>query len=338
MHMANELLSPTVAASTLGIASIVIGFVCRKVRQRLSSEKYALMGVLGAFVFAAQMVQFQLPLMAGTSGHLVGAVLLTIVLGPNLAAIVITSVVILQCLIFQDGGILALGCNIINMGIVPCYLGYFVFRSISGAFGSHGGRLYFPVVAAGFLAIEAGAILVPIEATFSGVLNVPFKTFAFTMASVHLPIGLIEGFITAAVIEYLRQTRSDILSSLQSGKNRLSFKAVLAALLIAAIVIGGLSLFASELPDGLEWSYATRPDEPQFKPIVDNENTAAAAAENFQRKYTIFPNYTIRTVPFGKIATDEISASAAWTSLAAIIGSASVMLLIYGAAFFLRKQ
>ena len=112
MHMANELLSIPVAAGTLAIAAASLGFICRKAKQIITSDKLALMGILGAFVFAAQMVNFQLPAMPGTSGHILGAVLLAIILGPHAAAIVIASVVIIQCLIFQDGGLLALGCTL----------------------------------------------------------------------------------------------------------------------------------------------------------------------------------------------------------------------------------
>ena len=128
MHMANELLSVPVATGTLAIAAAGLALICKKAKQIIASDKLPLMGILGAFVFAAQMVNFQLPAMPGTSGHMVGAVLLAIILGPQLAAIVISSVVIIQCLIFQDGGLLALGCNIINMAIVPSYLGYFLYK------------------------------------------------------------------------------------------------------------------------------------------------------------------------------------------------------------------
>lgn len=103
MHMANELLSVPVATGTLAIAVAGLGFIRRKVRQIVTSDKIALTGILGAFVFAAQMVNFQLPAMPGTSRHTVVAVLLAIILGPHLGAIVISSVVIIQCLIFQDG-------------------------------------------------------------------------------------------------------------------------------------------------------------------------------------------------------------------------------------------
>jgi len=135
--MANELLSVPVAAGTLAIAAGGLGFICRKARQIIASDKLALMGILGAFIFAAQMVNIRLPAMPGTSGHMVGAVLLAIILGPHLGAIVISSVVIIQCLIFQDGGLLALGCNIINMALVPSYLGYFLYKTTTaGPFSS----------------------------------------------------------------------------------------------------------------------------------------------------------------------------------------------------------
>ncbi len=163
MHMANELLSVPVAVGTLAIAAGGLGFICRNVREVIAADKLALMGILGAFVFAAQMVTIRLPAMPGTSGHMVGAVLLAIILGPHLGAIVISSVVIIQCLIFQDGGLLALGCNIINMALVPSYLGYFLYKTATaGPFSSL--RTYIGAMVAGVIAIEAGAVLVPVQA------------------------------------------------------------------------------------------------------------------------------------------------------------------------------
>jgi len=191
MHMANELLSIPVAGGTLAVAAAGLGLVCRKVRHVLTADKLALMGILGAFVFAGQMVNFQLPVMPGTSGHMVGAVLLAIVLGPHLAAIVMASVVIVQCLIFQDGGLLALGCNIINMALVPAYLGYYLYRAVTLR-SSSSGRVYAGAMLACVVSIEAGAILVPIQAALAGVLVIPFLTFLITMIGVHLLVGLVE--------------------------------------------------------------------------------------------------------------------------------------------------
>src|SRR4030042_1784796 len=284
MHMANELLSIPVATGTLAIAAAGLGFICRRVRHILAAEKLALMGILGAFVFAAQMGNFQLPAMPGTSGHMVGAVLLAIILGPHLAAIVISSVVIVQCLIFQDGGLLALGCNIINIGLVPSYLGYFLYRTVTnGRFTSL--KVYIGAMLACMIAMEAGAILVAIQAALSGVLAVPLSTFLITMIGVHLLVGFVEGLVTVTVLAYIQQLRPDIVADSLPAQVRLSKNAVLATLGILAVLTGaGLSLLASDLPDGLEWSYAERPDEPGFENVVSNRDSRITAVDDFQSK------------------------------------------------------
>jgi len=330
MHMANELLSVPVAAGTLGIAAAGLGFICRKARTIVTSDKLALMGILGAFIFAAQMVNFQLPAMPGTSGHMVGAVLLAIILGPNLGAIVISSVVIIQCLIFQDGGLLALGCNIINMALVPSYLGYFIYKNITAARSHTPLRIYIGAALASVISIEAGASLVPIEAALSGVLVVPFSTFLITMLGVHLLIGTIEGIITVAVLGYIQQVRPDILAEIIPGKIRLTKKTVLATFLIFTVIIaGGLSLFASDLPDGLEWAYAERPDRPDFSPAVENKNPKINAVDEFQAKYSPMPDYSGRTAPIGRTLQQQKELSAGWTSFAGVVGSLLTMAFIY---------
>lgn len=338
MHMANELLSVPVAAGTLAIAAAGLGFICRKVRQVIATDKLALMGILGAFVFAAQMVNFQLPAMPGTSGHMVGAVLLAIILGPHLGAIVISSVVIIQCLIFQDGGLLALGCNIINMGLIPSYLGYFLYKVVTtGQFSSL--KAYVGVILACVLAIEAGAILVPIQAALSGVLAVPFPTFLITMIGVHFLVGFAEGLITVTVLAYLQQVRPDVVMDSLPGKVRLSRKAVLVTLAVFTIIVGaGLSLLASDFPDGLEWSYAERPDQPGFEAAVSNEDSRITTVDNFQSKYTPLPDYSIRASKLGEAGPEEAELSAGWTSFAGVVGSAVTMVFIWLAAWILRKR
>ena len=338
MHMANELLSVPVAAGTLAIAAGGLGFICRKVRQVIAADKLALMGILGAFVFAAQMVNFQLPAMPGTSGHMVGAVLLAIILGPHLGAIAISSVVIIQCLIFQDGGLLALGCNIINMALVPSYLGYFLYKTATaGPFSSL--RVYIGAVLACVIAMQVSAALVPVQAALSGVLAVPFSTFLITMLGVHLLIGLIEGLITVAVLGYLQQVRPDVFADSLPGKVRLSRKAVLITLVIFTIVIGGgLSLLASDMPDGLEWSYAERPDQPDFEAAVSNDSTAIAAVDDFQARYSPLPDYSRRSSAIGETGEAQADISAGWTSFAGVVGSAVTMAVIWLAAWILRKK
>jgi len=338
MHMANELLSVPVAAGTLVIAAGGLGYVCRSAARTVTSEKFALMGVMGAFVFAAQMVNFQLPAMPGTSGHMIGAVLLAILLGPHAAALVISSVVIIQCLIFQDGGLLALGCNIINMALVPSYLGWWLYRTISAA--SPGGlRTALAAVFACVLAVEAGAVLVPVQAALSGVLVVPFSTFLITMLAVHLLVGLMEGFITVAVLGYIQQVRSDLIAQAVPGKIRLSKKAVLVTLLVFTVITAALfSLFASGFPDALEWSYAERPDQPDFEPVISNESAAIAAADRLQDRYSLLPDYSARPAPLGIVADTDADSGAAWTSFAGVVGSAATMALVWLVTRLLRKK
>ena len=319
MHMANELLSVPVAAGTWTLAAAGLAIICRRAKKIITSDSFALMGIMGAFVFAAQMVNFRIPFMPGTSGHMVGAVLLAILLGPYAAAIVMTSVVIIQCLIFQDGGILALGCNIINMAIVPSFVGYAIYSSLVRT-KTTSLRVYLAAIVASTVSLVLSACLVPVQAASSGVLTVPVTTFLVTMIIVHIPIGLIEGFITAAVLLYIRRVRPQIIESSNEFFADTGRTPLYASLIILTIIVGaGLSLIASEKPDGLEYSYAERPDQPDFESTVSNESAAVATVENMQSRLAVLPDYTIRAD----------SPARAWTSFAAVLGSAVTMGLVW---------
>jgi cobalt/nickel transport system permease protein len=329
MHMANELISVPVAGATIALAAGGLGWICKKVRQEIASEKIALMGVLGAFVFAAQMVNFQLPMMPGTSGHLIGAVFLAIMLGPHLAVIVLASVVIIQCLLFQDGGLLAIGCNVINIAIVPGYIGFFVYRAIAGR-QKNKPRQFMAVIAAAILAAQAGSLLVVIEATMSGVLLVPAMTFLAVMAGVHLLVGIMEGLITLAILGYLTAVRPDLVEGM-TGKAIFNRKTAIASILVITLITAaGFSLLASSQPDGLEWSYLERPEQPEFKPLVNNEDSRILAADEIHSKIALMPDYSARG------ASEEHPVSAGWTSLAGILGSMVCMGIIWLVAKLLR--
>lgn len=328
MHMANELLSVPVAGGTVAIAAVGLGLICRKASQVVTSQRLALMGILGAFVFAAQMVQYPLPLMPGTSGHLVGAVLLSIVLGPCAGCLVISSVIIVQCLIFQDGGILALGCNIINMGLVPCFVGWFIYRLAAGQRPGKT-RMYIACVGAAVPTVVLGATLVVVQAAISGVVTVPISTFMITMVGVHTVIGLMEGLITAAVIMYLRQVRPDVFDGLTAERRSFAMPLLYATLVVATVVTAaGLSLLASSSPDGLEWSYMERPNQEEFKPMVHNDSTIMAKIDDLHSKYAPLPDYTIKAE----------AASAGWTSFAGVAGSAVTMGLILLVGRVLKRK
>jgi cobalt/nickel transport system permease protein len=338
MHMANELLSWQVAAGTMAVAAVGVAAVCRRAAKTLANDKLPLMGIMGAFVFAAQMVNF--PTLPGTSGHLVGAVLLALVLGPSAAALVMTSIVIVQCLLFQDGGLLALGCNVINMCLVPTYVGFYVFQLFArdgiGRF-----KMYAGSIVACVFAVECGAVCVPVETGLSGVLKIPFVTFLGTMAGVHLFTGLVEGVTTAMVLAYLREVRPQVVAGGLSGANRMSFRAMCVTLLVASLVLaGGLSLIASSNPDGLEWSYKERPNQPGFAPVVANDSSIVASADRLQAEYTPLPDYSVRAEETSA-SSDRVAPAgpqAGWTSFAGVVGAIVTMLIVWAVAKLLHGR
>jgi len=299
------------------------------------------MGVMGAFVFAAQMINFTLPGMPGTSGHLGGGVLLAILLGPAAGMITITSILIVQCLIFQDGGLLALGCNIINMGVVPCLLGWWLYRVLGGrGAATPAWRQYLAAWAACLLGVTAGASLVPVQAGLAGRLTIPVVQFLGVMVGVHLLIGAIEGAITFAVLAYLRRVRPVSLGLVApDGPARLSRKAVALSLVVTAGLLAGVvSWFASTYPDGLEWSYLEH-TYGQADSAVKPASPAIAAVDDLQSEYTPLPDYTARPD-----AADEVSTESAWpnvdgrASLAGLIGTAVTLVVVYVAALLLRRR
>jgi len=322
MHMGNELLTLPVAGALFAGAAGGLGYASAKARKGLDEKKVPLLGVLGAFVFAAQMVNF--PVLPGTSGHFVGATLLAVVLGPHAAALGMAAIVIVQCLVFQDGGLLALGANLVNMALVGPYVAHAIFSAISGG-GRDVSRARF--YAASFLAalgsVLAGAILVPIEVSVSGVSAAPFLFFLGVMAGVHAVIGAAEGAITFAVLAALARLRPDLVPVLRDERRGAPLGAALASVLAAAALVGGfLSLAASELPDGLD---STLERLEVLKPAGEEPaRSAADAAERIGEKIAIFPDYS------------RPGGGWYWTTVSGILGAALVLGVASAAARALR--
>lgn len=258
MHMADALVSPAVGGALWAASAGVGAYSAWRVRARIDQGSLPLMGVAGAFVFAAQMLNFAIP-GTGSSGHIGGGLLLAVLLGPHAAFLAIASVLTIQALFFADGGLLALGCNVFNLGAFPAFVAYpLVYRPI--ATGSPGrARLTAAALAAAVVGLQLGAFGVVLETTASGVTELPFGTFALLMQPIHLAIGVVEGLATAAVLLYVRETRPEILAA-AAGDGRLAgvrMRRVLLGFLVAAILAGGVvSWFASTDPDGLEWALA----------------------------------------------------------------------------------
>jgi cobalt/nickel transport system permease protein len=337
MHMANELLTPGVAAGFGAASAAAVGYSSWKVRRNLDDSKIPLMGVMGAFVFAAQMVNFQI--LPGSSGHLGGGLLLAILLGPWAATLVMTAILIVQCLVFNDGGLLALGANIFNMGIVPCWLGYGIYRALIGRRGGERpvspGRLYVSCFTATFLGMLVGAAMVPVQVALSGVSAVPFPKFFAVMMGVHLLIAAVEGVVTFAVIFFIHKMRPALVLDGAPVEGKMSGRAVAATFLVVAMVVAGFfSLLASGLPDGLEYVLGDHEQELVLdRPVIDEAKVApvAEAARGFQEKLAPLPDYS-------KPAANGAEPAAWWTSLSGILGSAIVLAMMAGVAWALKRK
>ena len=255
MHMADALVAPAVAATMYVCSGGAAGFSVKKVRLESDPKKIPVMGVMGAFVFAAQMINFTIP-GTGSSGHLCGGMMLTALLGPYAAFLTMIGVLLIQCLLFADGGLLALGCNIWNMAFYGCFLGYFLFWRPMMKKGMSRGKIAGASILGCVVTLQLGAFSVALETLASGITDLPFTVFVATMQPIHLAIGLVEGLITAAVLLFVYEARPALLSCSEARKeSRFSFRKTLVILGIAALVIGGaVSLAASSNPDGLEWS------------------------------------------------------------------------------------
>ncbi len=253
MHMADALVSPAVGGTMWAATAAAATTACRAVRAQLDDRRVPLMGVLGAFVFAAQMVNFAIP-GTGSSGHLGGALLLAILLGPHAALLVVASILAIQALFFGDGGLLALGCNVFNIGFFPAFVAYpLVYRPLAGSEEGTLRRLAATVLAAE-VGLGLGALGVVLETTASGISDLPFRPFLSVMLPIHAAIGLVEGLATAAVIGFVSRAHPGIAESGTPPASPPSSRLV-ASFLAAALVLGGfVSWFASRRPDGLEWS------------------------------------------------------------------------------------
>jgi cobalt/nickel transport system permease protein len=287
MHMGNELLTLPAAGALFAGAGTGIAFAAARARRGLDEARAPLLGVLGAFVFAAQMVNF--PVLPGTSGHFLGASLLAILLGPHAAALGLSAIVIVQCLVFQDGGLLALGANLLNMALAAPYAAWAAFRAIAPASGEAGrGRFYAAAFAASMASVLAGAILVPIEVAAAGVARIPLPFFLGTLAGVHAVIGAAEGAITFAVLVSLARMRPDLLPGTRPAPGGPPLAAVVLSIGAAALLVAGfLSLAASGKPDGLE-ATLEKTKAVEGAPA----DPAARAADRAGERIAILPDYT----------------------------------------------
>ncbi|MCX7014829.1 MAG: energy-coupling factor ABC transporter permease [Candidatus Sumerlaeota bacterium] len=348
MHMADALISPAVGGAMWAATGALTAYSAKKLKAELDERKVPLMGVLGAFIFSAQMINFSIP-GTGSSGHIGGGMILAILLGPYAAFLTIASVVAVQALFFADGGLLALGCNIFNMGFFPCFIAYpLIYKKIVGDRPTQG-RILLGSTLSAVLGLQMGAFSVVLETVFSRVSELPFATFVLLMQPIHLAIGFVEGLITSAVVGFVWKARPEILELAADAKpiGNLSVKKVLVGLGMAtALTAGLLSWFASTHPDGLEWSMFKTSGKEELKAP---ERGVHAAAESLQQTTAILPDYDFKkpakpsepetpAEPENKTdgAAPVVSAGA---SVAGLVGAAITLVLVglLGVALRMRR-
>ena len=300
MHIPDGFLSVLVSIVFWLISVVVIGFALKKTTKQLGERDVPLMGVLAAAIFAGQMLNFSIS--GGTSGHLLGAAIAVILLGPWPAVLVMTSVVSVQALLFQDGGILALGANIFNMAIVGVFVAYAVYTLLSNLLQKQPWGVFVAGFVSAWSSIFIASLSCGLQLAASG--TSPANIAIPAMASVHAVIGVGEGLITAGALAFIYAARKDLLR--QGEAKPVGNKGIVIGGILIALVLVVFSPLASSHPDGLEW-------------VAEQQGFIAAAKDAF---YNIVPDYTM----------PGISNPALATIAAGVLGVVIVFSLGYGVA------
>lgn len=320
MHMADALVVPVVAGAMSVCSMGAAGYSIQQIKQEEEDRKVPLMGVMGAFVFAAQMINFTIP-GTGSSGHLCGGMLLTALLGPCRGFLTMIGVLLIQCLVFADGGLMALGCNVWNMAFYGCFMGAWIWKVIMRS-GMTKRKITLASMTGCVLTLQLGALSVVLETTISGITSLPFTAFLAWMQPIHLAIGAVEGLITAAVLLFIKQTRSELFWGIgqdrNTAKQKQSSRTIPVLLFLTVVVGGGLSLLASAKPDGLEWSIQRITGDTD----LPGDHTIAGM---IQERLAIFSDYGFRGSDL------EIG-----TGVSGIVGACLVLILCVGFAWMFK--
>jgi len=317
LHIPDNFLSAPVSLVFWIATAGCVALALRRTERTLDDRQVPLMGVMAACIFAAQMLNF--PVAGGTSGHLLGGALAAIVLGPAAGVLVMTCVVALQALLFADGGIVVMGANIFNMGVLTAIIGAAVFGTIIAVFG----RARWGVAVAGFAAawvsVMAAALATSLQLIASGTAQAAVVLPA--MLGVHAVIGIGEGLITAAALGFLLATRPDLLPArvAGAGQGRATgghTRGILGGGLAIAAVLALVSPLASAAPDGLE------------RVAEDLGFLQTERGPVVQAPTGVLPDYTVPG-----LASEQAS-----TILAGVIGVVIVVALAYGVALLVRNR
>lgn len=323
--MADALISNYVGGAMWAVSTGIAAYSIKKFQKDLDEKKIPLMGVMGAFVFSAQMINFSIP-GTGSSGHLTGGLLLSILLGPYAGFLTMFSILIIQALFFADGGLLALGCNVFNMGFYTSFIAFPLYKKIVERKSSKK-RIFGATLVSAIIALQLGSFSVVIETLLSGKTELPFSTFILLMQPIHLAIGLVEGLITTVIILFVLKARPEILEVSVESYNvkSKSMKKLVWGFVILAIITGGIfSWFASVYPDGLEWSILKVTGNEELK-IKDNFQKKILEIQN---KMAILPDYSFKSADTkNKQTTWPVVDSG--TSISGIVGSFITLALAF---------
>lgn len=303
LHIPDGFLSLVISLVFWAITIVTVGIAISRTNKSLGEKQVPLMGIMAAFIFAAQMLNF--PVAGGTSGHFLGGALAAMVLGPWAGILVMTAVIALQALLFQDGGLLVMGANIFNMGLLTALIGFGLYRSVIGRNKST--RLAVAGLAA-WLAVIAAALLTSLQLWLSGTSRLEIVVPA--MLGVHVLIGLGEALITVAALAFIEQSRPDLLEEktvAAKGGSGWVYAGVIISLLAVL-----LSPLASANPDGLER-------------VAED---IGFLAQGQDAPYQILPDYT---VPF-------LGDTALSTIVAGVVGALVVLGLMIVLGQSLRKR
>jgi len=306
MHIPDGFLSTLVAVILWVVSAVAVAYALRRVGKDLGERQVPLMGVLAAAIFAGQMLNFSVT--GGTSGHLLGAALATILLGPWAAVIVLTSVVSIQALIFQDGGLLALGANLFNMAVIGVTVSYFVYTSVQKLARGKSWGVFAGGFAAAWFSIVVASLACALELSLSG--TSPANISVPAMGGIHMLIGVGEGLITAGALAFLYAARRDLLHVGEAAPK--GGKAIWVGGLSIAALLAVLSPLASAHPDGLEW-------------VAEQKGFLEAARAPL---YNIVPDYVF----------PGISNTALATIIAGILGALIVFGVALGAAYWRKNK
>ena len=323
MHMADALVAPAVAGTMYACSTAAAGVSVHKVRLENDAKKIPVMGIMGAFVFAAQMINFTIP-GTGSSGHLCGGMMLSALLGPYAGFLTMIAVLLIQCLFFADGGLLALGCNVWNMAFYGCFIGALLIWKPMMKGGMNKKKITLASIIGCVLTLQLGALSVTIETLISGITELPFGVFLGTMLPIHLAIGFVEGLITAVVLCFVYEARPELIFGAETvqKEDRFSMKTTLTILGVAALVIGGfVSLFASAFPDGLEWSMERIAGTTELEATGNVYDKFAAVQEST----SFLPDYAFTN-----------SDSPLGTTVSGIVGGLIVLVVCIGASYAFR--